>query len=1358
MPQGASVERQMPNGQAVRSHTGGRLHLTTLGAASLGCIAPEQRRAEVLGPGKPLALLTYLAFSPGRSASRDHLIDLLWADVEPEPARHALRQTLWFLRQRLGEDALVARDGAVALCATVEADRDAFLVAVEQLQLERAVELYRGDFLPAFAAPGGADFEHWADLERDRLRLLFIRAAEAVVRDWSARGRLRKAKDLAARVRDADPHNESAWRLLLEALLAANDRVGAELEARSLVHLLGEADRTPEPATRALLARVRETPEAPAREPGRRSLVADLIGREREFATIIAAWDSARTGPGRHIHITAAPGLGKTRLLDDMYARLRATGGRAVRVRANPGERQVPYALASELASELARLPGAAAVSPDAAGALVALNPSLSARYAQPADRASDLEALRRREIALGELLAAVAAEQPAALLIDDLHWGDGVSQQMLDRLLSRLGDQHVLAVTTARPSPEAGLSPTAAAGQLTLNPLSDSDVGGLVASLGALPAESWASELPCRLHRAAHGSPLLVLETLHLALERGWLVLADGCWACPDPAALGAELERGGALRRRIEELPGHEHTLLLLLSVAGTPVAASLVAAADGRSAAAVLADLGALEQRGLVTRDGTEWQPAHDEIAARALEAASPDDLRAAHAAIGRVLADAAGSEAGALYRAGRHLAAGGDRPQLETVFARWVAAARVRGDRRSLRSLALDMLGSSPGASRARGLVASLPMHLRLGLTTGRRVAAVLALALTGAGAAAWALLRPPPAPPDAVLVVLRPNGNDSVSAVSVPIWRAGWEDVAAIGVARRGKPYPVLAAAGRGGGLAPQAAPSPDGSSWAFSRLVPDSGAIKLFVVGPDGRPRQVTDSVRDDVIPSWSPDGRKLVFSTERWDENRKLDLAILDLGTGQVRQLTSGADGDAAPLWSPDGPRIAFRRTGPSGKNSLCWTTPDGHAPSCWPVDTPYESAAVLGWGDTDELIVMLERSQEASLVRINMDTRKTVTVHSARGSYAVSPDGRWAACLCAPPGRLERRWEVFPLDRPDLARPVLVEAADSAPATVIWAAPVRRPAPLDRLDVVAPADSIPLGAPYRLRARGIDTEGDTIAIPVLSWRSENTDVATIDASSGVVVPRRPGAVTIVASAGGWREAQREIVVRPPRYDVVLREDWSRGIAPEWVPFGEPLPAVVRGPGGRLAFWNQGDGWFWSGAYSRQELDASQGLGVDVELSTPVTGPRQQFVTVSFGWSGDSTALRRWDHQTGTIPAWKDQCDFAYPWGAGDNPSGRGELSFDGQRFPVAPAARAGQWYRVQLQLFPDGRCGVALEGTPLRIRGRVVPLDHQTRLLINGNSLGNRMLVGRVEVWTGVRSGVDWLALERRRGEFRE
>jgi len=74
-----------------------------------------------------------------------------------------------------------------------------------------------------------------------------------------------------------------------------------------------------------------------------------------------------------------------------------------------------------------------------------------------------------------------------------------------------------------------------------------------------------------------------------------------------------------------------------------------------------------------------------------------------------------------------------------------------------------------------------------------------------------------------------------------------------------------------------------------------------------------------------------------------------------------------------------------------------------------------------------------------------------------------------------------------------------------------------------------------------------------------------------------------------------------------------------------------------------------------------------------------------------------------------------------------------------------------SGSWYAVRIQLFPDGRCGLAINGKPVWITNDALATNQRYRLLLWGNSLGNRMLVGPVKVWEGVPGDVDWSALDR-------
>jgi hypothetical protein len=92
-----------------------------------------------------------------------------------------------------------------------------------------------------------------------------------------------------------------------------------------------------------------------------------------------------------------------------------------------------------------------------------------------------------------------------------------------------------------------------------------------------------------------------------------------------------------------------------------------------------------------------------------------------------------------------------------------------------------------------------------------------------------------------------------------------------------------------------------------------------------------------------------------------------------------------------------------------------------------------------------------------------------------------------------------------------------------------------------------------------------------------------------------------------------------------------------------------------------------------------------------------------------------------------------------------------RVNTSSSGISIRVDPLVSTGDPYVVRLQLFPDGRCGIALNGKPLWRSPLSRPVDVPFRVAFLGKSTGNRVSVGHVEVWEGVRGDVDWSALNQ-------
>lgn len=1310
--------------------------LRTLGGAGL---LIDGEPEPILGPGKPFALLTYLALTPGRRSSREFLLDLLWADAEPERARNALRQVLFHLRRLLGEDALPGT-AEVSLAAHLTSDRDLFLAAVERGELETAMERYGGEFLPAFGVPGGARFEQWADTERERLRAAFLRCAELLVRRHLDASRFRDAQRLARRARDEAPDAESAWRLLLETTVASRDFVAAAVEADALEQWAANHEVVVEPATRTAIARARQVSPAPGEASTGTGLVAELTGREREFAAITSAWDVARAGHARHVHLTAPAGLGKTRLLRDATARLRAAGAPVVWVRGAPGDREVPFALASDLALALAALPGAAGIAPASAAALTALAPQLSSLLTAAPDPASGDEALRRRIHAVADLVHAVADEQPFVLAIDDLHWADPASSQVLDGILPRLQGARVLCLTAARPE----RVPSGEAMQtFTLEPLTVAQVGSLVSALGALPHDAaWARDVVPLLCDATHGSPLLVLETLRLAMDVGCLSLVDGAWQCADEARLRAQLRAGEALRERVRVLPATHAWVLALLATAGTPLSvAQLAGSVD--AAADLPGILATLEREGFVTRAGSAWTAAHDEIAAAGRAALDPGKRATAERTVGELLVHDPDLDALHLLRGAHHLVAAGESARVRQLFRRYVRLSRARRDRPLLAQLAADVLGPASEPGPVRDLVRSLPLHWRVGLwTRGRQAAAAMALVAIALAA-----------------VVVR-NGRADVTGRPRLVYLDSVGTTRAVAVRTEdfdGRTAPVTPA--RAAALAPVTrwigarppAVSPDGRSVAWNQDAGDSTTIDIWIRTPAGT-RRLTSHARDDVVTGWMPDGSALVGLTNRWSppDEGNYDVALFDTATGAAHQVTRGPAHDGEPRVSPDGTRLVFNREPTELPYRICLTRVDGAGePECRSLDL--QAPVVVGWISDVELLLVTDSLGVRRLVRYDWARDARVVVAGPSVAWAfLSPDRKWVLASLRVPGL--RGWHdwLIPLDRPAQARQV--DPVGGAPVARWWEGVADTSTVIARLAFTDSTRDILPGVGSRLEVQALIAAGRSVPLRVpVDWRSSDTTIATVD-SSGIVRARAHGHVTITASLAGWRTASREVDVRATEAHVVLDERWDPSWTTRWIRFGEPAPEVVPGPGRVSAFWNHGDGTWASMALLRQGWSAREGLGLEVRVSTPITRHDWQRLRTTLVAGIDPAALERADQRgAAPLPSTDDaRCAAEYPgsggaYGLGILRAGAGyspALQVDSLRALLS----SGTWWTLRLQLFPDGRCGVAVNGQPIWLSPEPVSLDREFRVRLGDESFGSRLLHGPLQLWTGVRTDIDW------------
>jgi DNA-binding SARP family transcriptional activator len=378
---------------------------------------------------KNLALLIYLARSPRRTRSRDHLVGLLWGDRSETAARHSLSEALRVIRRHVGDASVETSGGQVRLApGVVEVDVEHLEQLADAEQWEPAAELIAGDFLEGFSVPGASEFEDWLASEREVWRRrgvdVLVRGADAIAQS----GRTQDASALASRALSLDPVSERALGASLRCLSLLGDRPGAlELYDRFTARLKEEVGSDPGEETLALVERIRR--ERSLRRDtgadwagGDAAVRAPFEGRAGELGRLLQAVNrSAVERAATVLILEGDSGVGKTRLLEELLARLRLDGFSIATARAVEADQEEPWSGLLALArGGLTEAGGIGAASPEALGALADAVPAWRERF--PGAITESAFPIGR---AIMEVLRVAAEERPVVLSLDDAQWLD---------------------------------------------------------------------------------------------------------------------------------------------------------------------------------------------------------------------------------------------------------------------------------------------------------------------------------------------------------------------------------------------------------------------------------------------------------------------------------------------------------------------------------------------------------------------------------------------------------------------------------------------------------------------------------------------------------------------------------------------------------------------------------------------------------------------------------------------------------------------------------------------------------------------------------------------------------------------
>jgi predicted ATPase/DNA-binding SARP family transcriptional activator len=575
------------------------------------------------------SLLGYLILHANTPQPREMLAFTLWPASKEAQARTNLRQLLHHLRRALGDHpSLVIEHLTVEWRADASCFVDAleFLRAVEAQSLTEAADLYEDEILPAV-------YDDWIVPVREEYRRRMVDVLQRLVAIHQKAGDYSGAIPRAERLVALDSLSEANYQMLMRLHAANRDRASALRAYHQCMRVLRrEMGVNPGPATKELFERIlrddSNSPAAPAsKQPPRPRKNAAFVGRAAEWGQLTALWQAVAGDAPRTAILSGEPGLGKTRLADELHHACLREGHAAAAARCYAGQGQVSYApIAEWLRSDFVRAVWPQ-LRPHQLPEIARVVPELREQFPDSGRLAQSWQRLHFHE----SLNAAFGkCPKPLLLVLDDLQWCDPETLEWLSAFLISPHAKGVLVLATLRDGETgrehaaarflSGVRQASGVTEIALGPLDAAETAELVRLESPAPV---GGENIDDIYRATRGNPLFVLESVRAGLHSTRV-----------HAVIAARLEQ---LSPAARELAG-------LASVVGRPFSFELLEKATDWDERSVSAALDELWRRRIVESGGpSEYDFTHDRMREVAFSELSVVRRRYLHRRVARGLAE-------------------------------------------------------------------------------------------------------------------------------------------------------------------------------------------------------------------------------------------------------------------------------------------------------------------------------------------------------------------------------------------------------------------------------------------------------------------------------------------------------------------------------------------------------------------------------------------------------------------------------------------------------------------------------------------------------------------------------------------
>jgi DNA-binding SARP family transcriptional activator len=401
------------------------------------------------------SLIAYLILHGDAPQPREKLAFTLWPASRESQARTNLRQLLHSLKRALPANCNSLTINNFSLhwrqdpsCAVDVFEFQAALMEAAEARTENdrareirsliaAAQLYQDDLVPAL-------YDDWLPPVREEFRKQICDALHRLATMLEEEKEYAAAIPYADRLLILDPLSESYHQLLIRLHAGNHDRASALRAYHQCMRVLRrEMGVEPDPASKKLFERILKGDAGDPREltsgSGRSAAgkpsshlqkVGAIVGRTTEWNELTGAWEAATEGGPRVTVISGEPGIGKTRLAEELYQSCLRQGHAAARARCYAGQGQAAYApLVDWLRSDVLRVAWTSLRTQQLAE-LARLIPEISERF-------SDLELAKsggpsavpenwQRLLFYESVNAAIAkSRKPLLLYLDDMQWCD---------------------------------------------------------------------------------------------------------------------------------------------------------------------------------------------------------------------------------------------------------------------------------------------------------------------------------------------------------------------------------------------------------------------------------------------------------------------------------------------------------------------------------------------------------------------------------------------------------------------------------------------------------------------------------------------------------------------------------------------------------------------------------------------------------------------------------------------------------------------------------------------------------------------------------------------------------------------